>query len=529
MITITTAPTGIKPAFNPIIFETTSDRYSSTAVAVTAVSSGTGGKARYTVASHPYKVGDVILGSAFTGLNVAYNVSQTITVISALYFETNISFVATATGSGTITRTNNNFQIKCQTMVFDQPKLNITSVTNDANGKAVLHVTNTFTLGQIIFVEGTTDYDGSATIIQNNVPLSGSLVTINKAFTSDLTGKVRGGTFVGVKRQDAIIVSGSYLFRMNCAGHVQSTLSPDLIDSTPANTQTPCSNSIKPFAVVFTEEFDDTNGILQTHDTIVSDQFYGARLVLQNKNLRNLNPYTDTHNPRKFLTNSPIKKLIRPGEEEQLSLLSNPTESIKIAYVKYSLGGVAASVAYTSLIAVVDSKCILPINSNLFSANESKIEVWAVDNSNNQLTEKRTFIVDNGSYQNPIRIYFETTLGGFDAFTFTGDFTRSGKSIKTSYKKTLHLAFVIKDRGVTDNGNNNVIANEIYSQLLSKSEALWLNELLQSVSVFTKQIGETVFTPITILSDSQPIYDSKGPSQLKLVYTEANQQLGLEN
>ena len=71
--------------------------------------------------------------------------------------------------------------------------------------------------------------------------------------------------------------------------------------------------------------------------------------------------------------------------------------------------------------------------------------------------------------------------------------------------------------------------SEVYSQLLSNAEASWLFELTNTVNVFTKAVGTTVFLPINISGESQMIYDSTQPVQLKIVYSESNQILGLSN
>lgn len=524
-VTISVHPSASVPAaaFRPVLFDVLSNRYANAVAAVTSVSSGTGSRARYAVSSNVYAVGDVVLGSAFTGLNVAYNVAQTVTAISATYFETNLSFVASATGAGTMTRTNNNFQIKCETYVFDSSETVVTSVTSDG-GLAQLHVaSHNYVSGDLIFVRGTTDYNGIIPVLS----VTGTTITTLSTYVSSQTGVTRLGRIIGTKRQSAIIESGVTKFRLNCAGHLQSVLKPDLIDSAPANIQTPCVNSMKVFCVYFSEEWDDVNGILQAHDTKLSDRFYATRATWQHKETQNLNAYILGSSSIKFLTNAPLIKRIRVGEEEQLHFITNGLQSCEVSCLKYDLGGNPTLVSL-STVPIIDNKGIVPINSNLFDSNVSKIIVGIYSGAT-LLAEVRTFIIDKNRYQNAQRFHFENTLGGFDAFTFTGAFSRVGKSAKTNFKKNLAVAYAVRDRGVSDLSNNNDIANQIYSGLLSNAEALWLNEMLQSTAVFTKNIGETVFTPVNILSDSQPIYDPEMPTQLKVLYSESNQPLGLSN
>ncbi len=526
-ITISTAPTGVSAAFRPVIFEVSSDRYSALVTSIVAVASGTGGKVRYTVASHSYKVGDVIQGSTFTGISVVYNIKQTVTVlVNSTHFETDIDFVASATGAGVVTRLNENFQMKCETYCFDSVEIAITSVVDDS-GFANLKVTShPYVTGDLIFVRGTTSYNGVTKVLGYDA----TTIVVGLSFVSNQTGFSRLGRLVSTKRQQAITVSGSITFRFNCSGQLQSVLTPDYNDVEWGDIQTPCVNSIKVFAIKFIEEWDDVNGLLQEHDLIVSSGFYATRAVWQHKQTQNLSSYYISTGSSRFLTNAPSVKHIRIGEEEQLHFISNGNQSVKVGIFKFDLGGNPfGSVEYLTVIDIIDNKGIIPINSNIFDNTLSKFIIGLFDSGNNFKSEFRTFIIDYNKYQNAKRFYFENTLGGFDAFTFTGNLSRTGNSAKTGFKKTLGLNYAISDRGQSDIANSNTISNEIFSGFLTNAEALWLNELLQSTNVFTKEIGDNISTPVNILSDSQPIYDPNFTTQIKLVYAESNIPLGLNN
>lgn len=645
-VTITTNPDSITAAWRPVIFEAKSDRYDKDAhtYTITAVSSGTGTYARYATASPSVKVGDVVTGSGFTGLNVAYNVIQTVTVINAAWFETNLLFVATATGAGTMTRTNNNFQLRTETYTFPSTKLAFASAASAAPTGTWLYLgpalIASFLVGQTVLVEGTgsINYDGFYKVLV----IAADNICISAAFSSNLSGTVRIGVLVGKKR--ILTLPDSSTFRLNCSGHLQSSLAPDLIDNAPANIQTPTGNSCKVYVIKFFEEYDDEDGLLQEQDSVYSDKKYTVRAVWQHNETQSMDSYLVSGTTKKFLTKAPLIKSIRVGEEEQLSFLgeaniniTNPdfagnsngwileeeavynnsaidlgngigygyivqpsvflnysshsiiidipflsaggtvivsfgtsviailtttglsvvtgipvgnlgltitvgvgkTATIESVYPidwnqnvkiqKYNLGGVAQAIVTLSLVEVVDCKGIVPINSNMFDATISKFDVWLADLFGTQKTEKRTFVIDKNSYQNPVRIHFENSLGGSDAYTFTGDYMKASKTKRTSFKKSLGIGFTIRDRGTSDLGNSSDVATEVYSQMLSNAEAQWLFELTASSSVFTKAIGQTVFTPINIFTESQIVADSTQPPQLKVVFAESNEPLGLNN
>lgn len=114
--TISTLPDDFSGCLKrPIRFVCTSDIYdvSTNAEAVSAVSDS-GGFCRYAIATHDFKVGDVLTGSGFDPATT-YNVRQTVTVTNAAYVETNVAFDVNDTG--TLTRTNDNFQMKGQLTV----------------------------------------------------------------------------------------------------------------------------------------------------------------------------------------------------------------------------------------------------------------------------------------------------------------------------------------------------------------------------------------------------------------------------
>lgn len=648
-ITINTNPASISAAFRPVIFESTSNRFdvNPRAYAISAVSSGTGGYARYATVSPVVSVGDTVLGSAFTGLSVAYNVLQAVTVVNAAWFETNLLFVATATGAGTMTRQNKNFQLRAETHVFPSTKIAIVSASAAAPSGTWLYLgavtTAAFTVGQTVMIEdtGTVNYDS----FQKVVELNSNSVRIATSFTANVTGSIRIGALVGTKRISSLIKSTT--FRLNCAGHLASSLSHDLIDNAPANIQTPAGNSLKTYTIRLVEEFDDRFGLLQEFDSVYSVKRFASRSVWQHNETQSMAPYLTIGATKKFLTKAPLIKSIRVGEEEQLSFINQksvtivnpeftgnskawdlsgvasynsndirlgdgissgfveqkdvfidyttqhvtvnitaivgtvtvsfgtsaiqtitgtgtylisgiPTSNLKLQiavaagsqatiesvyptnerYIvnvqKYDLGGNALTLVTFANVETVDCKGIIPINSNMFDATISKFEVWLTDLATTffpavQKTEKRTFIVDRSNYQNPVRMHFENSLGGSDAYTFTGDYKKASKTKRTSFKKSLALGFAIRDRGTTDLGSSSDVAFEVYSPLLSNAEAQWLFELTSSSSVFTKAIGQTVFTPINIFTESQIIADSTQPPQLKVVYAESNEPLGLNN
>src|SRR5688572_2415696 len=120
-ITVNTSPSMKQVSMRPVLFEVDSDRTANTVKAVSGITSGTGAKARYAITSNTYKVGDIVTGSAF-GV-AGYNVRQTVMVINASWVETDLDYISSSSGS--LTRTNDNFKIKTEVIVFTEAKKNI--------------------------------------------------------------------------------------------------------------------------------------------------------------------------------------------------------------------------------------------------------------------------------------------------------------------------------------------------------------------------------------------------------------------
>lgn len=530
-ITLNTSPGLFAAAGHPLIFEVSSDRYSDTVSTVTATASGTGAFCRYTITTPSIKVGDVVIGSGFTGGGVAYNVIQTVTVVNVggNYIETDLAFVTGATGGGTLTRMNENFQVKCETRVFDLTKYTINNCGNNGGfAQFTTSATHDMVVGDIVFIEQTASatYNGITTI----TAVTSNTFTTEQSFSITTgVGYVRASQSVGVSRQQAVTISGSPAFRFNASSHVQSTLSADIVNSAPTNIQTPQSNSLKIYTVIFTEEFDDADGLLQQYDDYTSPYRTALRAILPREEGVSITGYAIIGTGEPFLTNMPDNQRIRVGEELQLSFIYFGTTQLRAAITPYDLGGVQQADTYTSLTTIIDGKGVLPINSNHFNANMSKFDVRLVDSVPNQYSETRTFIVEKKTSQNPVRVYFENNLSGVDPFTFTGAYKEMVNTDRTQYKKPFPISYAFSDRGKSIISVNQSKTYEVYSHLLSVAEARWLEKMLGSSNAWIKGIGDTYFTPIQILTDSQVIYDSNTPIQIRLVYQKAWDSSTLNN
>lgn len=510
--------------YRPIIFEAASDRNNNNTASVTSVSSGTGSKARYAVASHTFKVNDILTGSGFPV--AAYNVRQKVTATAATWIETDVNFSATSTG--TLTRTNDNFQMRGDVYVFDQSRIQVTSMLNAGGGQIEVGYSapHGYSEGDIVMLE---DFNsGYNNTFRVKAPVTSTNFHITSGNFGNQAGYSRRGTLIGSKRVDDILVSGSLRFRFNISNLLQSVLTPELLAPNTAVIYTPYNpNPSKWYSLVLTEEYDAVDGTVMSADELPVVYLQAVRAAWQHKETQNLTPYILSNSSTKFLTNAPLTQKIRIGEDYQLSFLANKGQQIRTTVVEYDLQGTPSQLNLPTLYTILDGRGIFQLGTFL-NNTLSKIEVHLVDNVGTQVTHKRTFVIDYRCYANPIRVMFENTLGGFDGYTFTGSFKRISGNKKTSYERDLGISFSVKDRGITTLGVDSSEAFEVWSDALTKAEGLWLIDLLRSPNVFVQEGSDWI--PIDVLNTDETIYDPDGvPLKIKLKYRYANSPVTLTN
>lgn len=426
----------------PTNWEVESTQFGADVFAASAVADDGGGFCRYTIGSHNILVNGIVTGSGFVG-PISYNVRQTVTAVGATTIDTDVTFIGTDTG--TITRTNDNFQIRAQ--ILD------------------------------------------------------------------------GATLVGEKVAKRIDVGGNDRFRFNPANLLSSILSHDIVDIGSTNITTPNSNSIKAYTIKFIEEFDDVAGLLQQFADITSSIKHALQPTRQYTDDQTLDEHViDSVSPtHKFLSHAPLIKRIGINEEEQLSFIWDFGDEPSFAYETF-VGDVGDGVIEKSQVGITLFRGIIPVNDDLWDSTKSKVDVWLVDESSNQMTEKRRFIIDQKCYAHPIRIQFFNELGGFDAYTFTGHRDQTIRTKSIEFEKDLGISFSIKDRGNTTLAVKSTTIKEVWSGFLNEADRIWLTELFASTEVFLQ--SGTDLIPLTGKSTSVKFIKDNGLTQLRLRYEE---------
>ncbi len=517
-VTLLNQPDDISSAYRPIKWDVQTNRTGSELVAITDTQTNLT-FARYIHNAGAFDaalVGDIVLGSGFS--DDTYNTRQEINQrFSTTTRTTFIPSPPTTGQTGTLTRVNDNLQIKGEVFVFDKSKVNITSIINPGGGQIKISASgNDYKEGDIINITGTTDYNGIHII--DSIFLINEDFLVTATFTTNQTGKVKGATLIGSKRQQLIKIGADELFRFDFSNFLQSALSHDLETLGQTQIISPTPNSIIEYVIRFIEEFDDKDGLIKQASTIITSIKRAVNTTLQHRETQNLNVFTQDNTSKRFLTNAP-DKVIAPSEEEQLSFLTNLSQA-NYNIKTFDAQGVELTTTNKTVQDIENNRGIIPVTPPT-PLVYNNFTIKLLDSGATTRSETKKFILDQKCYANPIRMWWLNKPGGFDTFTFTGDIQEFIRSRQTSYERDLGFSFDVEDRGETVLGVKAENRLEAFSDFMTRDEADWLRELYTSPQVFLQE--GTDFIPIMILSRKQKTFDSDDLIQFKIQYKPANE------
>lgn len=517
-VTLLNQPDDISSAYRPIKWDVQTDRTGSEFVAITSNSGGAG----FTRYNHGFGafddafVGDIIIGSGFP--DNQYNTRQEIITRSGSFTETNFDPLSPTAGqTGTLTRANDNLQIKGEAHIFTKANINILSVTDLGGGKLSIEtdVDHDYKINELAEITETTDYNG---IFPITAIIDTTHFEISDTFTNTQTGKVRGATLIGSKRQQLIKIGADELFRFDFSNFLQSALSHDLETLGQTQIISPTPNSIIEYVIQFIEEFDDKDGLIKQASTIITSIKRAVNTTLQHREAQNLNVFTQDNTSKRFLTNTP-DKVIAPSEEEQLSFLTNLSQA-NYNIKTFDAQGVELTSTNKTVQDIENNRGIIPVTPPT-PLVYNNFTIKLLDSGATIRSETKKFILDQKCFANPIRFWWLNKLGGFDAFTFTGDIQEAINSRPTIYERDLGFSFNVEDRGETVLGIKAENRLEAFSDFMTRDEAEWLQELYTSPQVLLQE--GTDFISIIILSRRQKIFDSDELIQFKIQYKPANE------
>lgn len=216
----------------------------------------------------------------------------------------------------------------------------------------------------------------------------------------------------------------------------------------------------------------------------------------------------DTEESQKFLTNQPSKVRIGRYDNYALSYIvgntkingSAPLSSASLDLELYvrtfdSQGNIIAvstptikSDTLSDLQGTYAALCG-PANLDSLITSETVEYDIAVFIGSYNLMELKRFVIDDTCYKDEYRFEWVNKLGGLDAFTFTGKYTKTSDIEKETFKRTLSDVRTIPERQLTTLTVMSEDIHTVNSGIVSKDERDWLEELLESPEVYLIKSG----------------------------------------
>lgn len=297
-------------------------------------------------------------------------------------------------------------------------------------------------------------------------------------------------------------------------------------------------NSILKYDIKWGEEYGPSSGVT-TYTNLATSTGYAFNGSLPHVNFGNQTTISDWtnwislnyYNPGTitFLTNAPRTINIRTGESYALYFLNDASGNAYEAFVAYknAAGGAVGSQTISNTyntVSTYDTRyqriCCGPANLTV-PANTAYYQVYlrAADTSTN--SEIFRFNIDNSCSKASInyRLYFKNKYGGFDAFTFMGQYSRTVEIKKENFMSD-GGKFVGNIYSYLETGRAtrqfNTISSETFkctSGWITEAESDWLLDLVESPEVYivSQQVAELV--PI-IVTDVNYTYKTVSKDQL---------------
>jgi len=522
MITIYTEPADKVAVYRPVIWEVQSDRVSTKELTVNDVTDNSPGTIYHCTTAFTdadIGVGDIILPD-LTGSY--YNKRQEVTAVDYTAYTITTALTYSSSETGKLVRSNDNFKVKSELYaVNDEPVLYITEFEDALDGKTLGYtsIEHDYSIGEFIEITNTANYNGLYKI----KAVGDYYFIFTKAFVADETGNVQKLSKIGTKLQAPIIYNSNTIFRFDFSNFLKTILA---FDSTIAGFGITSDNkhSIKPYVLIFTETFNDEDGLYKEADFFENIDIAKkcCNITLQHEEVQNLSVFTQDNNSKRFLTNQPNNSKIIVGSYLQLHFLTD-ISVVKGFMRKYYKTGGSADVI-TSDTNIIKNRGILTIDTAGFEdCSYISIKIRKTDNTN--ISEERIYYLESNC--NNAKIWWLNRLGGMDNYTFTGNKSEEIKIKSEVYKQRIAEDFYVEDRGETTLSVEAETGKEVYSSFLSEAEADWLAELFTSPMIFEQK--ETNLIPIIPLNSSFKKNETEKLTQVKFGYKLANNVITQDN
>ena len=254
------------------------------------------------------------------------------------------------------------------------------------------------------------------------------------------------------------------------------------------------SEGLLSYTVVFTEVYDDVDGLTSEHDTITSSVYNVINASFEYKETQSLSNYilSAASTTAKLLTNIPSLTLVHAEDFIYIFFIYNGAKQVKAK--RSIIGGIFADV-FTPLVTVTNKLGVIKVGTAAMSSstNAVSIAISLYDATNVQISEGLIFKFQK-TEKCGSRVLFRNKLGGYDAVTILGEEERKNKVDKAYYKKNLEKGYSLGARGFIALSKSNEKTMKVTTDYLSKEQLNWLDELNESEDVYL--IEDNNYIPI---------------------------------
>jgi len=231
----------------------------------------------------------------------------------------------------------------------------------------------------------------------------------------------------------------------------------------------------------------------------------------------NFGAYTMLSSSKLFLTRSPRYLDIQRSEYSTLSFIQSLTMSVDTIYVIDNLGATYSKSIPTSM--TQSYRLDIPSGTSNLSIS-STASSYTITLKNGSATMSETFTYNISCLNTrwtPFRVVWCNSLGGYDYYTFKYISNSSNVIERSNFDRNLVYGHTNQDRGISTYRLNNFNSYTVVSDILTDSEADWLQDLMLSKEVYWIRAVDDLI-PVTITNNSFDINLEVDNSQLEVSF-----------
>jgi hypothetical protein len=271
--------------------------------------------------------------------------------------------------------------------------------------------------------------------------------------------------------------------------------------------------------VVLTGSVYEVSGTDYTSSTA-----YTFNGILQHEETQDWSNWYDNDSDKLWLTNMPDESLVARGDTIGVPFVMSGTANDYLTKLyQYQDETFLGTSTQATGAGFTDNKtgwCTIDTSQLNGLSNKIEIELW--DNTNTtQLSSARTYRIGKAACEDDKRIWFVNQYGGYEAFSFTGEFVEGLEISTREYKKILAYNFSIPDRGLTTFRVDAFAKFRTSTRPLNRAEYRWLRELKTSPSLILQE-GANFIPIIQLNRDDYRIEGNSIGRPMILEYVKAN-------